>query len=139
MVSLAHPALGWPSAVEARSEGTVAAVTIYSGAERPVEFGRFIRARRTPEGRLWRESGHIAHYATGDPEATWHLVLGLHELSISDDRDKLPPGLWIVRLLVGADDGDAYRCDVHIAWSESVGSSDVVLAEALDRLAIDRV
>jgi hypothetical protein len=135
--SLAHPSLGWPSAVEARL--TAAAVTIYSGSGRPVEFGRFIRARRSPEGRLAREAEHIAHYATGDPDATWHFMLGLHELSISDDRDKLPPGQWIVRLLVGADDGDAYRCNVHLAWNESSPDAETVLRDALEHLAIVRV
>jgi hypothetical protein len=138
--SLAHPLLGWPSAVEAMTEATVAAVSVYSGADRPIDFGHFIRARRSPEGRLQRgAAGNIAHTASGDPDATWHLILGLHNLSINDDRDKLPPGRWIVRLLVGADDGDASRCDVHIAWDESVGSSELVLEQALERLAIESV
>lgn len=55
---------------------------------------------------------------------------------ISDDRDKLPPSQWIIRLPVGADDGDAYRCDVHLAWSESRPSAQSVVDEALERLAI---
>jgi hypothetical protein len=140
LVSLAHPSLGWPSAVEARSEATVAAVTVYSGAGRPVEFGRFIRAKRTADGRLMRGPvGNIAQYASGDPDATWHLMLGLHDLDILDDRDKLPPGRWIVRLLVGADDGDAHRYDVHVAWNESSPDADTVLRDALERLAIERV
>lgn len=135
--SLAHPSLGWPSAVEARTDATVAAVTIHSGSGRPIDFGRFIRARRTAGDRLERTAeGHVVHRPTGDPDATWHLILGLHDLSISDDRDKLRPGPWIIRLLVGADDGDAYRCDVHVAWSESLPSSQAVLEEALGRLAI---
>jgi len=78
----------------------------------------------------------LLHIASGDPDATWHLMLGLHNLSINDDRDKLPPASWVIRLLVGADDGDAYRCDVHLAWSESLPSSEAILREALNRLAI---
>ena len=73
------------------------------------------------------------------PSASWRLVLGLHELSLNDDRDKLPAGAWIVRLLVGADDGDAHQYDVHVAWSESRPDSQSALDEAIEHLAIASV
>lgn len=140
LISLAHPSLGWPSAVEARADATVAAVTVHSGSGRPIEFGRFMRVVRGADDRLARGAlGEIRQWPSGNPNATWHLLLGLHELSILDDRDKLPPGQWIVRLLVGADDGDARRYDVHVAWIESRPSARSVLDEALERLSIERV
>jgi hypothetical protein len=52
LVSLAYPALEWPS--ERADEPTV---TVYAGAGRPVGLGKFVRARRTPEGRLIQGSG----------------------------------------------------------------------------------
>jgi hypothetical protein len=137
---LTHPSLGWSSAVEAKSDETAAAVTVHSGSGRPIDLGRFIRAVRSPEGRLGRGAdGNIAHFASGDPNASWHLMLGLHDLSLNDDRDKLPAGAWIVRLLVGADDGDAHRYDVHVTWSESRPDSQAVLDEAIEHLAIESV
>lgn len=66
-------------------------------------------------------------------------MLSLHELSILDDRDKLPPGEWVIRLLVGANDGDARRYDVHVAWSGDAIDGAVVLAEGLERLHVERV
>ena len=55
---------------------------------------------------------------------------------IFNDRDKLPPGEWVIRLLVGADDGGASRHDVHIAWSADAPDYRTVLAEALVRLEV---
>ena len=70
-------------------------------------------------------------------EAEWHLTLELHNLDLYDDRDKLAPGEWVIRLLVGADDGDAQAYDVHIAWSAGIGNNPpAVLDEALERFEI---
>jgi hypothetical protein len=140
--SLAHPSLGWPSAVEARADATVAAVTVYSGSGRPIELGRFIYARATSNGRLERRpTGSVVRYRPGGKVggATWYLVLGLHDLDILDDRDKLPPDEWVIRLLVGAEDGDAKRYDVHVAWSADASSVRAVLDEALERLGVEAV
>jgi hypothetical protein len=136
LVSLANPSLGWPSAIE----GTAGAVTVFSGTGRPIGLGRFARARRYPDGRLVKaHDGSIAGYAANDPEgASWHLVLDLHNLSLTDDRDKLPPGEWVIRLLVGADDGDARAYDVHVAWSGDAAEPPDVLREALKRLHVER-
>lgn len=141
-ISLSHPSLGWPSAIDA-GEG---AVTLYSGSGRPIGLGIFARARRRPDGTLVRAPGgpdgdHIAIYGAGDPEgASWHLILALQGLSIiSDDRDKLPAGEWVIRLLVGANDGDARRYDVHVAWRGDAVDEATVLAESLDRLHVERV
>jgi hypothetical protein len=139
--SLAYPSLGWPSAT-GETEATEGEVTVYSGSGRPIGIGLFIHARRDREGRLNRVPGTdmIASYAANDPEgASWHLCLTLHKLDIYNDRDKLQPGEWVIRLLVGADDGDAEQFDVHVAWSEDAEDGSDVLAEALDRLKVKRV
>mgnify|MGYP000333055420 CR=1 FL=1 len=135
--SLAHPSLGWPSAVEARTDATVAAVTVYAGSGRPIDFGRFIRSRRTADAgsnATRKTASCIAPPGIRTRPGIQSLVFTTS--LISDDRDKLPPSQWIIRLPVGADDGDAYRCDVHLAWSESRPSAQSVVDEALERLAI---
>jgi hypothetical protein len=58
------------------------------------------------------------------------------ELDILNDRDKLPPGDWVIRLLLGAD-GDAQEYDVHVAWSGDAAHGKTVLAEALNRLQVE--
>ena len=137
LVSLGHPMLGWPSAGEEADEG---AVTVYSGTSRPIGLGHFVNARRGADGRLVRGSGEwIASYAREDPEASWHLLLDLHNLDIRNDRDKLPPGDWLVRLLVGAADGDARRYDVQIAWTGDAPDASAVLSEALERLHVEQI
>ena len=92
-----------------------------------------------PDGRLVRrQDGGISQYAANDPEgAAWHLLLSVHGLEILSDRDKLPPGQWIIRLLVGADDGDARRYDVHLAWPGDAPDAKSVLKEALDHLYVE--
>jgi hypothetical protein len=59
------------------------------------------------------------------------------ELDILNDRDKLPPGDLVIRLLLGADDGDAQEYDVHVAWSGDAADGKTVLAEALNRLQVE--
>jgi hypothetical protein len=139
--SLAHPALGWPSAT-GETEASEGEVTVYSGSGRPVGLGRFLRARRTADEKLISgPGGWIATYEANDPEgASWHLCLTLHAgLDILNDRDKLPPGEWVIRLLLGADDGDAQQYDVHVAWSADASDGKTVLAETLDRLHVESV
>lgn len=136
LVSLSHPSLRWPSAVEAAAEATL---TVYSGSSRPIGLGQFVRAVRGANERLVRGSANnIAHFAADNSEgATWHLCLALHNLDILDDRDKLSAGAWVIQLLVGADDGDAHRYDVHIAWDgNSAQTAEQVLAAALGRLDV---
>lgn len=130
--SLAHPALGWPSI-----QAPEAAVTLHAGTRRPVGLGRFQAPRKNRFGLLERDSqGNVTHTPWKDG-CEWHLLLELHGLNILDDRDKLPPGEWVIRLLVGADDGDATAYDVHIAWSPDRGNHPrEVLNEALDRLEL---
>jgi hypothetical protein len=45
----------------------------------------------------------------------------------------------VIRLLLGADDGDAQQYDVHVAWSADASDGKTVLAEALDRLHVESV
>ena len=83
----------------------------------------------------------LYHRADPDdlPEATWHLVLAIHKASFGDDRDKLPADEWVIRLLVGADDGDARAYDVHVAWSADTRDPLDLYQEVLDRLHVERV
>ena len=70
----------------------------------------------------------------------WQLRLGLGGgLVIADYREYLPPGEWIIRLTVGADDGAARTYDVHISWDGSESDPGAALDNALDRLAVIEV
>jgi hypothetical protein len=72
--------------------------------------------------------------------ASWYLRLTLaFDLDINDDRDKLPPveGGYVVRLLVGADDGAARVFDVDINWNgDGALRPEEVLDSALDHLSV---
>lgn len=136
LTSLSHPSLAWPSTAADMPASTV---TIYSDSGRPFGLGGFVRAARRPDGKLTRGStGNISEYAADNEYgATWHLVLALQGFNITDDRDKLSAGEWVIRLLVGADDGDARRYDVHVAWDgDPAQTPQAVLDSALERLAV---
>lgn len=129
LTTLGHPSLDWPSTGEAAA---TAAVTVFAGGTRPITLGYFIRVRRDPstgallrptlidddQGRDFPGPPHYARDADFDDESEgWYLRLALAwGLDINDDRDKLPPvdDGYIVRLLVGADDGKARTFTVHI-------------------------
>lgn len=146
--TLGHPSLAWPSAPEADA---TAALTVFAGGPRPIGFGRLIRVRIDDNGKLMRPSGgigaivrgwpHFKDDSEGDPPAVgWYLWLDLaFAQSLHDDRDKLPPveSGYIIRLLIGADDGAARKFDVHINWDgDPKLNADEVLASALDHLAV---
>jgi hypothetical protein len=150
MTTLGNPSLGWPSAPEADQ---TAAVTVFAGGRRPIGLGKLIRVHLDEEGKLVRpiymvglSPGGIGipHIEPDNPTqygATgWYLWLDLaFAQDISDDRDKLPPveGGYLIRLLIGADDGAARTFNVHIDWDADPNlDADAVLASALEHLAV---
>lgn len=79
-------------------------------------------------------------YRPGEADA-WYLKLTIG-LDIKDDRDKLPPvdDGYMIRLVVGADDGAARTFNVHIDWNgDPAQSPQEVLTSVLDRLAVTHV
>jgi hypothetical protein len=148
LTTLGHPSLGWPSAPEAAS---TAAVVIFAGGFRPLGLARLIRVRLDerrkivrPKLRFGQQSLPAPHFVvddSGDPPAVgWYLWLDLaFGQDLNDNRDKLPPvdGGYLIRLLIGADDGAARAYDVHINWNGDPDlSADEVLDSALDHLAV---
>jgi hypothetical protein len=149
MTTLGHPSLGWPSAPEANE---TAAVTVFAGGFRPLGLGRLIRVRQAQDGTLMRPGvalpdGQVVpgppHYEVdpGEPFAVgWYFWLQLaFEQDLSDNRDKLPPidGGYLIRLLIGADDGAARSYDVHIRWDGNPDlSGDQAMRSALEHLAV---
>jgi hypothetical protein len=140
--TLGHPSLAWP-APDADQTGVV---TLFAGGRRPITLGYFIRVRLDEEGALMRPVGEaLPHYARQEDydEATpaaWYLRLALaFGLDINDNRDKLPPvpNGYVVRVLVGADDGAARAFEIDIWWNGdgSLKPSDV-LASALEHLHV---
>jgi hypothetical protein len=84
------------------------------------------------------EPGPVRHFPDA-PDARWHLHLDLADAYwITDERDWLPPGSWTIRLIVGADDGDAHAYEVDLAWAGDEPDSEAVLSAALDRLKVRR-
>jgi hypothetical protein len=74
------------------------------------------------------------------PDARSHLHLELADgYELKDERDWLPPGAWTVRLIVGADDGDAHVYEADLAWAGDEPNAAMVLSSTLDRLAVLRV
>lgn len=150
LTPLGSPFLGWPSIFGQDSDSYVSVV--FSDAARPVGLGRFARVRVDPDKRLEREArytqdlappqaGPIRHFpdVQAAPDARWHLHLELADnAAITDERDWLPPGRWKVRLVVGADDGDAHAYDVALAWDGDEPDADAVLKATLDRLEVHR-
>jgi hypothetical protein len=144
--SLSHPSLAWPSAgIDSDAEP---AVTIHSGTGRPIGVGKFLRPKRGLDGLVERLTVEVVEgkevtapraYRDDDLSATWHLMLDIHGFEIIDDRDKLTPGEWTIQLLVAADDGDAQRYEVHVAWSGDAADAAAVLEETMERLHVEHV
>jgi hypothetical protein len=151
LTRLGSPFLGWPSIFGQDSDSYVA--VIFSDAARPVGLGRFARVRVDPDdGRLEREERYtqtvggapiglppVRHFPDPQaaPDARWHLHLQLADTyEITDERDWLSPGAWTVRLIVGADDGDARAYDVDLAWSGDEADAQAVLNAALAGLNV---
>jgi hypothetical protein len=144
---LGGPFLAWPSVFGQDSDAY--ADVIFPGSARPVGIGRL--APIADQG--WRE--RVAYLesqpgtATPDQllatraaerESTWKLKLELPgNYTLTDGRDWLDPGAWTIRLIVGADDGDARTYELDIAWKADHPDADAVLEYVLDHLAVRRV
>ena len=148
---LGSPFLAWPSAFGQDSDSYISVV--FSDAARPFGLGRFSRVRVNPDGGREREArytqtvgavvgpGPVRHFpvAADAPDTRWHLHLELADSwEITDERDWLAPGSWTVRLIVGADDGDAHAYEVDVAWAGDEPDGEAVLKAALDRLEVRR-
>jgi hypothetical protein len=112
LTRVGSPFLSWPSTFGQDSDSYVS--VIFSDASRPVGLGRFVQIG-----------------------TTWHFFLELAgNLELTDNRDWLPPGAWTVRLIVGADDGDAHAYEVDLAWAGNERDPRAVLNAALDSLQV---
>lgn len=153
LTTLGHPSLEWPSSAEGAATG---AVTVFAGGARPITLGYFIRVRRDESrGGLLRPTGvdeqgrqvvGLPHWARaedwGKPDVEgWYFKFALHPgLDINDDRDKLPPvdDGYVIRLLVGADDGRARTFKVHLDWDgDPMLQPQQVLDSGLKHLAVE--
>jgi len=88
----------------------------------------------------------MSHYARDEDyadEATCYFKLMLAGgLDINDNRDKLPPvnDGYVVRLVVGADDGAARTFEVEIDWDgDGKQKPDELLKAALAHHQVRRV
>jgi hypothetical protein len=105
-----------------------------------------VRARVRRPRRPGKPGCWLPHYARDedyedyDDVEGWYLRLALaFGLDMNDDRDKLPPvkGGYVIRLLVGADDGAARKFKVHIDWNGDADQRpDEVLTSALEHLEV---
>jgi hypothetical protein len=78
----------------------------------------------------------VVHFVDA-ADARWHLHLQLADAyEITDERDWLSPGAWRVRLIVGADDGDAHAYDIGLAWTGDEPDAQAVLNVALASLNV---
>jgi hypothetical protein len=116
IVTLGHPQLGWTSVPPERHESTV----IFAGASRAVDFGTLLR------GPL---SGLFFDSSQKDPPEPWDLMLPISGLAPADERHILSGEKdgYVVRLLVGDDDGRARRYDVEVAWDARAVSPEAAL------------
>jgi hypothetical protein len=129
--TLGHPSLQWPSA----SEEVLTTATVFGGGTRPITLGFFIRVRKDADGALHyvRER----NYRPGEADA-WYFKLAIG-IDIVENRDKLPPveDGYMIKLLVGADDGAARSFTVHIDWDGNPDRPPAqVLRSALEHLAV---
>jgi hypothetical protein len=94
---------------------TEGAATVYAGATRPVDF--LSLSKGLP--RDWQPPPDLANQPAAEPQAevdrksVWLLHLGVREGATV----ALSPGRWVIRVLIGAREGDAATYDVAIEWS----------------------
>lgn len=132
LIRLGSPFLAWPSVFGQDDDSKV--VVIFADAERPFSLGRFFSAESVELG-----DGARAIHSLQEG-GKWHLRLELAAgFSIADNREWLPPGRWIIRVVVGADDGDARTYEIDLAWDADAPGADDVLSSALNQLAVRAV
>jgi type II secretory pathway pseudopilin PulG len=123
VTTLGSPSLGWPSAPESND----ASVVIFAGVSRPVDLG--VLLRHVP-GTAFEPADP---FHPPEPSGPWHLKLALAgNLALANEREYLPAGSWVVRLIVGADEVDGRAYDVHVSW-DNAGDTP---AAALSSLAV---
>lgn len=110
-MSAGSPSLGWPTAIDAQA----ASVTIFAGSGRPVNFGQLQR-RPIPQD---------TH--DGQKHGPWELHLNIEGAPPADLRQILRGPEHVVRLVVGADDGDAVTFDVRVTWDLAALDPDTAL------------
>lgn len=134
---IGSPFLAWPSTFG--QESAFYADVVFADAERPVGIGRFTRVKLDSDGKLVRAfpsaDAPVIHFPS-DPQATWYLHLELGKWSVTDERDWLAPGTWSIRLLLGADDGDAQAYIMTVGWRGDETDGEAVLSAALDSVRI---
>jgi hypothetical protein len=116
-VGMGSPELGWPSADVAPGSGVV----VFAGAQRPIDFGHLGLIRRDNDGKPVVTLANMDTIL--DSGGSWELdlALAMHSqgLTIADRRELLPPVErgYVVRLLVGAEDGAARTYEVSVDWN----------------------
>lgn len=109
VTTLGSPSLGWPSATDA-ADGSV---VVFAGSSRPVDFGVLLQHQ---PGTAFDP---VNPFDPPAPSGAWHLKLALAgDFALSNEREYLAPGEWVVRLIVGADDVDGRAYDVSVSWSD---------------------
>jgi hypothetical protein len=142
LTSLASPLMTWPSATEAVESATV---VVLPGGRRPVSLGRLIRTPTDSHGRPALtlvtndkgEQGLRYSHQPDDPAAIWMLMLDA-TISVTDTRDWLAPGEWIVQLTVGSDDSDARTFRVDVTWDAGAKTSEAAKNYLLAHLHVKK-
>jgi type II secretory pathway pseudopilin PulG len=122
VTTLGSPSLGWPSAT---AESADASVVVFAGASRPVDFGVLLQHE---PGTAFEP---VNPFNPPEPSGPWHLRLALAgDIALSSEREYLPPGAWVVRLILGADEVDGQAYDVAISWADG-GDGPAATLESL--------
>lgn len=100
-VHLGSPPLGWTSA----ADETDVSVIIFPGGERAVDLGLFQLAIDPRD-------------AEGNSHTEWALLIAPY-LQIFEGRNRLRanPSGYIIRIVIGSNDGRARRYDAHVNWN----------------------
>jgi hypothetical protein len=111
-VTFGTPSLGWTSG---GLEVVNGALSVPPGVSRSFDLGFLCRREAFDDFQGLTE---------GDD---WMLQLCLHEQRIAGNRDALPPGRWIIRLIATADDAPAITYEVTIEWTAESQTADEAL------------
>lgn len=106
-ISLGSVPLGWTSAADQAD----AAVVVFPDGERPVDLGMF--------------QSHTYVTDTGGLTNEWVLAIA-PSFAPFDERNVLravPEG-YVIRLVIGSDDGKAHRYDVCVTWDPTMKLTD---------------
>lgn len=134
-ISMGNPELGWPSTELEPGGGVV----VFSGGDRPIDFGSLIVLRRHDDGQPVFPTMASRDQVFNNGGAWNFLVaLAMHgndpPIFLGDRREFLDPKNdgYVLRLMVGADEGKARRYDVQLNWSADARTP----ADALDSVEL---